>query len=77
MTVRLRDAEIHASCESVDGGEPSGGLAGFQLVNHAPNAVRFVALDDLKGGRAVEVRVGLFEPGADGLGGNEVFQRDE
>jgi len=32
----------------------SGRLAGFQLVNHAPNAVSLAALDDLERGGAVK-----------------------
>jgi len=55
----------------------SGRLAGFQLVNHAPNAVSLAALDDLERGGAVKGGVGVLKPGANRLGRNEVFQRGE
>ena len=45
----------------------SGGLTGFQLVNHAPNAVGLAALDDLERGGAVKGGVRVFEPGANGF----------
>ena len=50
----------------------SGGLAGFQLVNHAPNAVGLAALDDLERGGAVKGGVGVFESGANRFGRDEV-----
>jgi len=43
-------------------------LAGFEFVDHAPEAVGFAALDDLDGSRTPEGGIGGFEPGADGGG---------
>ena len=49
----------------------------MQLVNHAPDAVGLAALDDLEGGRPVKGRVGFFQPGTDGFGGNELWNDSE
>lgn len=47
----------------------SGGLAGLQLVDHAPEAVGFAALDDP--GWAIKGGVGLLKSEGNRLGGND------
>ena len=42
--------------------------AGFEFVDHFPEAVDLPAFDDFEGRQAVEGGVGLLEPGVDGPG---------